>query len=79
MAIARDFKWIGDKYSEFQRRYPDQYVAIKDGKVISHGKDIRRVYATARRKVGKSFVTEYILSGQPFILNVVLQRLSASV
>ena len=79
MAIARDFNWIGERYPQLQRKYPDQYVAIKDGRVVSHGRDIKRVYETAKRKVGKGFVTEYILSGQPFVLDIIIRCLSARV
>ena len=79
MAIARDFNWIGERYPQLQRKYPDQYVAIKDGRVVSHGRDIKRVYETAKRKVGKGFVTEYILSGQPFVLDIMIRCLSAGV
>ncbi len=79
MAIARDFKWIGERYPELQRKYPNQYVAIKNGRVVAHGRDIKRVYNSAKRKVKKGFVTEYILSGQPFVLDLILQGLPARV
>ncbi len=79
LAIARDFNWIGERYPQLQRKYPDQYVAIKDGRVVSHGRDVKRVYETAERKVDKGFVTEYILSGQPFVLDIMIRCLSAGV
>ena len=79
MAIARDFNWIGERYPQLQRKYPDQYIAIKDGRVVSHGRDVKRVYETAERKVDKGFVTEYILSGQPFVLDIMIRCLSAGV
>jgi len=79
LAVARDFNWIGEKYPQLQRKYPGQYVAIKDGRVVAHGRDIKRVYETAERKVGKGFVTEYILSGQPFVLDIIIRCLSARV
>jgi hypothetical protein len=79
LAVARDFKWIGERYSELQHKYPNQYVAIKNGKVVAHGRDIKSVYDSARRKVKKGFVTEYILSGQPFVLDLILQGIPARV
>jgi len=79
LAIARDFNWIGERYPQLQRKYPDQYVAIKDGRVVSHGRDVKRVYETAERKVDKGFVTEYILSGQPFVLDTMIRCFSAGV
>jgi len=72
LALAREFNWIGQRYSQLQSKYPDQDVAIKDGRVVSHGRDIKRVYETAKRKVNKGFVTEYIsngLIGLPLVSN----------
>jgi len=40
---------------------------------------VKRVYETAERKVDKGFVTEYILSGQPFVLDIMIRCLSAGV
>ncbi len=77
MAVARDYRWISDRYSELQRKYPRQYVAIKDGKVVAHGRELKKVYERAKYKVKRSFVTEYILSGEPFILKTILQGFSA--
>ena len=75
MAVTRDFNWITKRYPELQRKYPKQYVAVKNGKVISHGCDSGKVYDAAIRKAKKEFVTGYILSGEPFVLNAPLQYL----
>ncbi len=69
MAVTRDFRWISD-------RYPRQYVAIKDGKAVSHGRELKRVYEKARHKVRRGFVTEYILSGEPFVPKIILHGFS---
>jgi len=34
---------------------------------------MKTVYETAVRKVGNGFVTEYILSGEPFVLDLIEQ------
>lgn len=33
--------------------YPDEWVALCDNRVVSHGKDAKRVYEEARRKCPK--------------------------
>lgn len=60
MAAGRDHRWTGERYPELQRKYPNQYVAIKDGKVVAHGRELRRVYNNTKRRVKKGSVTEYI-------------------
>lgn len=75
MAVTRDFSWITKRYPELQRKYPSQYVAVKNGRVISHGREFGKVYDAAIRKAKKEFVTGYILSGEPFVLNSRLQYL----
>jgi len=43
---------------------------------MAHGHDFGKVYLKAKREDKKDFVTEYILSGEPFVLNAVLRNLS---
>jgi hypothetical protein len=38
--------------------------------------DIGKVYLKAKREGKKGFITEYIISGEPFVLNAVLRNLS---
>lgn len=73
MAVPRDFNWITKRYSELQQKYPNQYVAVKNGKVIAHGRDFGKVYYKAKRETRKNFVTEYILAGQPFVFDTLPQ------
>ena len=49
------------------------YVAVKDGRVIAYGREFGKVYDEAREKVGEDFMIDYILSGEPFVLEVKLQ------
>ncbi len=69
MSTSQDYKWITQRYSELQRKYPNRYVAVKNGRVVASGREFGRVYDAAIRKVKKDFVTGYILSGEPFVLN----------
>ena len=59
MAVTQDFNWITKRYPELQRKYPSQYVAIKNRRVIAHGHDAGKVYLKAKRDVKKDFVTAY--------------------
>ncbi len=70
---VKDFEWLNAHYSELQKAYPNMYVAVKDGRVIAYGREFGKVYDEAREKVGEDFMIDYILSGEPFVLEVKLQ------
>jgi hypothetical protein len=78
MAVTQDFNWITKRYPELQRRYPSQYVAVKNRRVIAHGRDFGKVYDAALRRVKKDFVTGYILSGDPFVLDTLVSPCSVA-
>lgn len=69
MTESKDFAWINRNYPELQAKYANMYVAVKDGKVVSANKDFGKVYQEAKKKVGEHFVTDYIMSGEPFVLS----------
>ena len=71
--VVKDLEWLNAHYSELQKAYPNMYVAVKDGKVVAYGREFRKVYDEAREKVGEGFIVGYILSGEPFVLEVKLQ------
>ena len=64
---TKDYEWINSNYSILQAKYPNMYVAVKDGKVISADKEFGKAYEEAKKKVGEDFITDYILSGEPFV------------
>lgn len=72
MSDVKDLDWISLHYAELQRKYPNMYVAVKDGKVLVAHREFDRVYDEALKKVGKGFVTGYVLSGEPFVLEAYL-------
>lgn len=49
----RDEKWVHDHYQELAGKYPNQWIAVANKKVISAGKDLGKVERKAERKVGK--------------------------
>lgn len=73
MAEVRDFLWINEHYAELQEKYPSMFIAVKDAKVLAAGKEFDAVYDEARKRVGRGFVTDYIFSGEPFVLEAELQ------
>jgi len=63
-AQIEDLKWIGEHYSDLQSRYPDMYIAVKDGKVLAAGRKFGEVYDKAKKVMGeKNFVIDYMLTG----------------
>jgi hypothetical protein len=65
---TKDYEWINENYSLLQAKYPNMYVAVKDGEVISANKEFGKTYKETKKKAGENFVTDYILSGEPFVL-----------
>ena len=59
-----DKDWAFDNYSEWMQKYPDQWIAIVDKKVVAVGKNIREVERIAQDKTGrKDFPVIYIEGG----------------
>ena len=52
-----DDLWAEDHYSALVEKYPDQWVAVVDKKVISFGKDLGLVEEEARMKTGKKYIS----------------------
>ncbi len=40
--FLKEDKWALAHYKELQEKYPDEWVIIKDSKVVKHGKDIEQ-------------------------------------
>ncbi len=73
MASVKDYKWIDENYAELQRRYPNMYIAVRSGKVIAADREFGKAYDMAM-KVDRDFVTDYILSGEPFVFKADLRH-----
>lgn len=68
MSANNDFQWINRNYASLQAKYPNMYVAVKDGKVISANREFGKTYNEAKKKTD-SFATDFIMSGEPFVLS----------
>jgi len=73
MAV-KDFEWIDQHYSELMTKYPNMYIAVREGRILAAHKEFGKVYDEATKKAGKDFVTEYIFSGEPIVLEVDVQN-----
>lgn len=65
-----DSRWIEQHYSELVEKYPDQWIAVVNKRVIAHGKDRAKVKKTtmARKKRG-DFPLVFIECGKPCLPN----------
>jgi len=48
-----DMQWGEDNYTELVKRYPDQWVAIVNKKVVAFGGSLRDIEIEAERKTNK--------------------------
>ena len=50
--FVNDINWIETHYAELQALYPDQYVAVVNGKVVAHNLTISELLAQLRPTYG---------------------------
>ena len=48
-----DMQWGEDNYSELVKKYPDQWVAIVNKKVVASGQSLRDIEIEAERETNK--------------------------
>ncbi|KPV62162.1 MAG: hypothetical protein AOA65_2054 [Candidatus Bathyarchaeota archaeon BA1] len=59
-----DAKWGREHYAELQERYKDQWVAIVDKRVVSYGKNLKKVEEEAKKLTKKEHIyTTFVESG----------------
>jgi hypothetical protein len=66
-----DQEWGFKHYSELVDNYRDMWIAIVDKKIVSHGRDLRKVEEEAARKTGKDkeeIAVMYVESGTQIFL-----------
>jgi hypothetical protein len=63
---AREMRWLADEQNRAQ--YGGQWVALASEQVVSHGEDLRQVYAEAQAKGVRVPFTSYVepLDALPF-------------
>jgi hypothetical protein len=73
MSRGKDFEWISKHYGELQEKYPNMYIAVKDGKVLAADREYGKAREMASKK-SSYFATAYVLSGEPFVLTPLIQN-----
>jgi len=68
----KDYKWIIQNYPELQKKYPNMHIAVKEGRVIAADREFGKVYDLAVKEAGEEFITDYVLSGEPFVFKTYL-------
>ncbi len=58
-----DKDWAFDHYSEWMKKYPDQWIAVVDKKVVAFGEDIQEIKRIAREKTGKKHIAVIYIEG----------------
>ena len=59
-----DMDWVSKHYSDLVKKYPDKWIAVVNGKVVSSGQDLGKVLEEAKMKTGKEhIVVEFIECG----------------
>ena len=64
----KDTKWFSKERMKISSRYSGQWVAIKDHKIISNGKDIKTVIRRAERLVKDPLLFKIPREGEILIL-----------
>jgi len=50
--FEKDMQWIYDHYQDLKRQYPDQFVAVLEGKVAAHNSDIDQLVQELKQRYG---------------------------
>ena len=68
--LWEDTEWGEKHYSELVKKYPDQWIAIVNKKVVSAGKSLRNVEIEAERKTSRKRdqIPVMFVEGSPSIL-----------
>jgi len=70
-ASTDDPKWLAENYSALARRYPDQFVAVFNKKVVGSHRDISELMRLVDRRlprVSKLVSTEYLTSTKATVI-----------
>ena len=47
--FERDGSWIHAHFESLRKKYPNQFLAVHDGRVVAHAKSVRALHAAIRR------------------------------
>ncbi len=63
-----DQDWAFDNYTEWMKKYPDQWIAVVDKKVVAAGKDIGEIERIAQEETGRKHFPVLYIEGRVRIL-----------
>jgi len=49
LELEKEGEWLQSKYNELRYKFGDQFVAVKDEKIIANGKDIKNVIEKVKK------------------------------
>ena len=50
--FEKDMQWIYDRYESLKQRYPNEFVAVYNGQIVAHSRDIDALVRELRRQYG---------------------------
>lgn len=51
--FENNFTWVDEHYGELKSQYPNQYVAVLDGKVVDSDIDVQKLTKRLKEEYGK--------------------------
>ena len=48
-------KWLSDHYSSLAKKYKDEWIAVFNGSVVAHDRDLRRLSKQLRNRYKKTY------------------------
>jgi hypothetical protein len=62
-SVLEDYRWADSHHTQLAKKYPEQWVAIVDKKVVSHGKRPDRVRAKAHQHINRPEIALHFVEG----------------
>lgn len=59
-----DLMWGENQHTEFLKKYKDQWVAVKNKKVVAFGDDLSEVERIAKQKTGEDVPVVFVDCGE---------------
>jgi hypothetical protein len=64
----RDFRWIESHVDRLSRDHPNRWIAVHHGRIVATGKQLGRVKAAFRKKLGEKEIPVYFVDDGTIIL-----------
>ncbi|MBI2501776.1 MAG: hypothetical protein HYW07_00890 [Candidatus Latescibacteria bacterium] len=54
-AFEDDTRWIGNHYQELREKYPDEWVAVRNGVVVEHSRELSALMETLKKRCPEEY------------------------